>query len=246
MAALAPTLWADTRRLALAGRLVSPSPGVAVTSSVAEALDDCHIILMSRAFSDSVDQLLAKQLTAGDLQAMLAQPWPLNPMWLELIDDHRMGWMAHKHDEDALSLVVVTVVDGRTLVSPVMWEQGHATSPDQSPEIAEAHAAAVIATAATMGTPDVSIERQAGHPPSVRAKRERKGKRTYPDYHILDWSRALRRDYTEGTGSGTKHSYRYAVRGHWRLLKSGRLTWVRPHFRGPEGEESPNTRVYRV
>lgn len=46
---------------------------------------------------------------------------------------------------------------------------------------------------------------------------------------------------TVATGEGTKHSYRYEVRGHWRNTDSG-VIWVNPHKRG-EGEEDKSPYV---
>lgn len=46
---------------------------------------------------------------------------------------------------------------------------------------------------------------------------------------------------TVATGQGTKHSYRYEVRGHWRNTENG-IIWVNPHKRG-EGEEDKSPYV---
>lgn len=38
-----------------------------------------------------------------------------------------------------------------------------------------------------------------------------------------------------GTGKGTKHRYKYRVRGHWREFEDGSRTWVKDHVRGGDG-----------
>ena len=41
--------------------------------------------------------------------------------------------------------------------------------------------------------------------------------------------------HTEATGKGTKHRYKYRVRGHFRTLENGKEVWVHDHVRGGDG-----------
>lgn len=43
--------------------------------------------------------------------------------------------------------------------------------------------------------------------------------------------------YSDSTthSSGTKHRYKYRVRGHWRNLESGERVWIKDHVRGGDG-----------
>lgn len=40
--------------------------------------------------------------------------------------------------------------------------------------------------------------------------------------------------HQNGGGDGREYSCRWLVRGHWRKLASGKLTWVKPYVKGPE------------
>ena len=40
---------------------------------------------------------------------------------------------------------------------------------------------------------------------------------------------------SEATGRGTKHRYKYRVRGHWRHQSDDKKTWIRDHVRGGDG-----------
>jgi len=39
----------------------------------------------------------------------------------------------------------------------------------------------------------------------------------------------------KATGTGTKHRYKYRVRGHWREMEDGKRTWIKDHVRGGDG-----------
>lgn len=40
---------------------------------------------------------------------------------------------------------------------------------------------------------------------------------------------------THPTGHGTKHRYKYRVRGHWRTMQNGKTMWIKDHVRGGDG-----------
>lgn len=66
----------------------------------------------------------------------------------------------------------------------------------------------------------------------VNRKRRRQGKRELEPYYICQLRGVDYEQDEDSAGSGTSHSFRYDVRGHFRRLPDGRLTWVRPHQRG--------------
>lgn len=53
------------------------------------------------------------------------------------------------------------------------------------------------------------------------------------DLRILHLRKVVRPEGEYGGGSDREYSHRWYVKGHWRKLASGRLTWVRGHIRGP-------------
>jgi len=58
----------------------------------------------------------------------------------------------------------------------------------------------------------------------------------FPQLRIrIKHTKPLRDTDYKGTGKGTKHRYKYRVRGHWRELNSGKRTWVHDHVRGGDG-----------
>lgn len=91
---------------------------------------------------------------------------------------------------------------------------------------------------------NVTIEKGEDVPEKVNRKREKEGKRRIDPYYVVK----IRHEKVEsggGTGTGTKHSFRYDVRGHFRRMADGKLTWVRAHQRGLSHEfYVPN--VYKV
>lgn len=78
---------------------------------------------------------------------------------------------------------------------------------------------------------NITLERQAVDE-KVNRKRTSRGKRTLEPYYVAR-VRGVRYDENALTErAGSKHSFRYDVRGHFRRLEDGRLTWVRAHQRG--------------
>jgi len=85
-----------------------------------------------------------------------------------------------------------------------------------------------IACIAYVNCENVTLEKQAVAE-KVNRKRAREGKRVLEDYYLC----RLRPGKGEAAaGEGPVHSYRYDVRGHFRRLPDGKLTWVRAHQRG--------------
>jgi hypothetical protein len=81
---------------------------------------------------------------------------------------------------------------------------------------------------------NVYLHKEGQVDPAVNRKRERKGKAKLEPYYICR-IRGVNYD-SESTGTGAKHGHRYDVRGHFRRLDSGKVTWVRPHQRGVHNE----------
>jgi hypothetical protein len=85
-----------------------------------------------------------------------------------------------------------------------------------------------IACIAYINCENIALEKQAVAE-KINRKRAREGKRVLEDYYLCRL-RPGRRDADAGEGSG--HGFRFDVRGHFRRLPDGKLTWVRAHQRG--------------
>lgn len=90
-----------------------------------------------------------------------------------------------------------------------------------------------IALVAYLNCENITLVRQVVDD-KVNRKRARTGKQLLEPYYFCQI-----RDDRPATGvklreSDISHSFRYDVRGHFRRLPDGRLTWVRPHQRGLE------------
>jgi len=80
---------------------------------------------------------------------------------------------------------------------------------------------------------NIRIEPQRTNP-TINAKRQRKSKAIFDDYYLCH-IRGV--DYDKhATGAGSTHGFRYDVRGHFRRLNDGRMTWIRSHQRGLANE----------
>ena len=91
---------------------------------------------------------------------------------------------------------------------------------------------------------NVTIEKGEEVAEKVNRKREKEGKRRIDPYYVVKIQHE-KVESSGGTGAGTKHSFRYDVRGHFRRMPDGKLTWVRAHQRGLSHEfYVPN--VYKV
>lgn len=53
------------------------------------------------------------------------------------------------------------------------------------------------------------------------------------DLRILHLRKVVRPESEYGGSADREYTHRWMVKGHWRKLASGRLTWVRGHIRGP-------------
>lgn len=101
-----------------------------------------------------------------------------------------------------------------------------------------------IAIIAYINCENITLERQAVDP-KINRKRLKQGKRELPEYYICRVRGEHTNYLSEGAGAGSKHAFRYDVRGHFRRLPDARLTWVRPHQRGLE-HEFYKPKVYEV
>lgn len=81
---------------------------------------------------------------------------------------------------------------------------------------------------------NVTLHRE-GVPEKVNRKREAKGKSRIEPYYVCR-IRGVTYDSEGRTGIGVEHGHRYDVRGHFRRLGTGQVTWVRPHQRGLKHE----------
>lgn len=93
-----------------------------------------------------------------------------------------------------------------------------------------------VACVAYMNCVNLQLEKHEP-PAAIQKRRRRDNKPPIPAYYTVTVRPEYRRD-GDGSGEpGSKHSYRYDVRGHFRRLADGRLTWVRPHQRGLAHEQ---------
>lgn len=82
---------------------------------------------------------------------------------------------------------------------------------------------------------NITLERQAVDE-KVNRKRQSKGKRPLEPYYTVR-VRGVRYDDNAQSGRTGRHvGFRFDVRGHFRRLDDGRLTWVRAHQRGVQHE----------
>lgn len=71
--------------------------------------------------------------------------------------------------------------------------------------------------------------------PTINAKRKSKGKRQIEDYYICR-IRGVQYESDPVDKTDRHVSFRFDVRGHFRRLEDGRMTWVRAHQRGVKNE----------
>lgn len=86
------------------------------------------------------------------------------------------------------------------------------------------------------------------HDPVMQAKRERKGKRRLPEYHIVKIDKVQPVYTTPSQRTGRTVSRMFPVRGHFRKLHNQeRRIWIPNHFRGlKHGPQSMVAEVYAV
>lgn len=72
------------------------------------------------------------------------------------------------------------------------------------------------------------------HPADAKLNRSRvsKGKKPFDDYYVCRLVTRRGQEGSEPTKGGSGPGHRFDVRGHFRRLPDGRLTWVRAHQRG--------------
>jgi hypothetical protein len=94
-----------------------------------------------------------------------------------------------------------------------------------------------LALMAYINAENMVLERVAA-PEKVNRKRRKHEKAEIEPYYVCRL-RGVQYGAGEGEGvsaSGRGVSFRFDVRGHFRQLPDGRLTWVRPHQRGVQHE----------
>jgi hypothetical protein len=198
-------------------------------------------------------------LSQRDLMAMVDQEWPFDDFWIEFEsengeDEIGAGGIVSKQDGEATGIFFFVLRDEMDICMTQATPSGFRlkTTRKETPEFGQAVSSLLVCSVLTMsclGSPDLRLVREEGYAPKVNQKRGRKGKKVRPSFYWTDWTSPLYRPdglepRVEGTGSS--HSYRYPVRGHWRKLQTGRMTWIRPHFRGSETDDDAPKRVYKV
>lgn len=79
---------------------------------------------------------------------------------------------------------------------------------------------------------NVYLHRQGEVDPAVNRKREKKGKTPLEAYYVCRIRGVQYLPDGREKSPGSAHGFRYDVRGHFRRLDAGKVTWVRPHQRG--------------
>lgn len=139
----------------------------------------------------------------------------------------------HKENESADLIVLPISGDGSI---DILYEE------DAQNEQRIANLALLIL--AYINTPNIETE-LITTPKSVNGKREKKGKKPLQDYYICRWNPPSHGGAGTATGTGSHHSIRYDVAGHFRRLPDGRTIWIRSHQRGLQNERYV-PKVYRV
>ncbi len=99
-----------------------------------------------------------------------------------------------------------------------------------------------IACIAYINCENIRLERQTVAE-KINRKRAREGKRVLEAYYLCRLRPSQGAAAADDSGAG--HSFRYDVRGHFRRLPDGKLTWVRAHQRGL-AHELYKPKVYKV
>lgn len=100
-----------------------------------------------------------------------------------------------------------------------------------------------IACVAYINCENITLEKQTVDEVANR-KRAKKGKKQLEPFYLCR-IRGVRYEASGAPGEGSHHGIRYDVRGHFRRLATGRMTWVRPHQRGV-GNELYVPKIYKV
>lgn len=141
-------------------------------------------------------------------------------------------WDLMATDEDFIWSVAATYI-GKEYLRTLFWfeSQGrHAVATVG----ADSHMHLVRSIIGYINCENVYLHKEGEVDEAINRKRERKGKRRLEPYYVC---RIRGVNYeSQATGDGTKHGHRYDVRGHFRRLDDGRVTWVRPHQRGLANE----------
>lgn len=159
----------------------------------------------------------------GKLQAIL----------LSVSEAENMMFVVAWYADDTSDLVVLPMGGDGSI--DIMWEE------DAQREQRIANLALLIL--AYLNTPNMSIELVATDP-RVNRQRQRNNKRVLEDYYVCRWNPPHRQQGVS-TGTGSAHSIRYDVAGHFRRLPDGRTIWIRSHQRGLQNERYV-PKVYRV
>ena len=89
---------------------------------------------------------------------------------------------------------------------------------------------------------NITLERQAVDE-KINRKRAAKGKKALEPYYTVKIRGVQYENASESTGRHV--SFRFDVRGHFRRLENGKLTWIRPHQRGVQ-HEMYIPKVYKI
>lgn len=171
------------------------------------------------------------------LAEIVGQPVP------DLPGDSVLALLLHQHENNGETVNQAVAYFHSTAINRVMWTGNTLRYyPDAHPsDLARANKehlkALAVACIAYINCINLMLER---HEPDERVNRKRaaKGKRVLPPYYTVVVRPEYRREGDDSShGQGSSHGHRYDVRGHFRRLGDGRLTWVRPHQRGLAHEE---------
>ncbi len=203
-------------------------PFSSVMFQLSEPIPETDILVQERDDRDSLLALVVSQTEGGINNAS---------MWFESTAVNRAQWENESVSPLRIAPTAMEEDDSDLLIAdnlPPFAVKLH------NKEIIRLLACAMVAY---INCENITLERQAVDE-KINRKRAAKGKRELTPYYTVK-IRGVRYEQGESESTGRHVSFRFDVRGHFRRLEDGRLTWVRPHQRGVQ-HEMYIPKVYKV
>lgn len=204
-------------------------PFPAILFQFSEPIAETDLLAQEKEEADRILGMVVSQTETGINNAAV---------WFESTAVNRAQW----ENESVTPLridprVIETEIDRDLLI------MDHLTPADikiRNKEIIRLLACALVAY---INCENITLERQAVEEKKNR-KRAAKGKRVLEPYYTVK-IRGTQYERGERGETGRQVSFRFDVRGHFRRMENGKLTWVRPHQRGVQ-HEMYVPKVYQV
>lgn len=204
-------------------------PFPSVMFQFSEPIPETDILAQEKYSADKIQALIVTQTESGINNASI---------WFESTAVNRAQWANESVTPLRIDPTSVETEDADLIVTEDLTP---AEVKIRNKEIIRLLAVAMVAY---INCENIELTRQAVDE-KVNRKRAAKGKKPLEAYYVTK-IRGVQYD-AEGNESGRHVGFMFPVRGHFRRLDDGRLTWVRAHFRGlAHGEDSQMPKVYTV